>query len=235
MLYVVLVLVKKECPLGFRFVKSQMLRILKLGIPASINGIGYGFGQTFTTSLVTGLGTNIINAKIYISSIVTYVPYFSHSLGRATAILMGRLRGREEQEKENRLFWQSIRISAALNFTVSVLIFIFQKPLLGIFTEDPFIISLAGKILLVDIFVQLARASTNIGDQSLTANGDVRVVSAVSLSACCGVTILFAWLFGVKCGWGLVGCWIAFLFEELYKSSLYMLRWKSGKWKNQAI
>ena len=153
MSYVVYILVKKKCPLGFRFVRTQMLRILKLGFPASINGIGYGFGQTFTTSIITGLGTGIIDAKIYINSIVTYVPYFSHTVGKATSLLMSRFRGMNEQEKENRLFWQSIRLAVTLNLVVSVLIFIFRGPLIGIFTDDPYIISLAGKILLVDIFV----------------------------------------------------------------------------------
>ena len=235
MSYLVFILIKKKCPLGFRFERAQMSRILKLGFPASINGIGYGFGQTVTTSIITGLGTGIITTKIYIGSIVAYVPYFSHTLGQATSIMMSRMRGMEQQEKENRLFWQSVRLAIMMNLTVSVLIFTFRKQLIGIFTDDPAIISLAGAVLFVDILVQIARAATNICDQSLTANGDVKVVSAVSLSACCGVTILFAWLFGVRLGWGLVGCWMAFVLEEVYKSSLYILRWKSGKWKHKVI
>ena len=117
----------------------------------------------------------------------------------------------------------------------SVFVFIFRKPVLEILTDSPEIIALAAKVMFVDIFVQLARGSSNIGDQLLTANGDVKIVSAVSLSACCGVTVLFAWLLGINLSLGLVGCWIAFLLEEIYKSSFYVLRWKNGKWKNQKI
>ena len=235
LVYVLTIMKKKKCPLGFKFSLFQMKRILKIGLPASANGIGYTFGQTVTTAMITSLGATAITAKIYISNIATYISYFSGSIGQATAILMGRFRGKLQQEKEDRLFWQSIRLAMFLNLFVSVCVFIFRRPILGIFTDSPEIISLAAKVMFIDIFVQAVRGSTNIGDQSLTANGDVRIVSAVSLSACCAVTILFAWLFGIKLGLGLVGCWLAFLLEEIYKSSFYVLRWKKGKWKSQEI
>ncbi len=235
LVYILIILMKKKCPLGFKYSFFQMKRILKIGLPASANGIGYTFGQTVTTAMIASLGPIAITAKIYISSIATYISYFSFSIGQAAAILTGRFRGKLQHEKEDRLFWHSMRLAMLLNFFVSVFVFIFRKPVLEIFTDSPEIIALAAKVMFVDIFVQLARGSTNIGDQLLTANGDVKIVSAVSLSACCGVTVLFAWLLGINLSLGLVGCWIAFLLEEIYKSSFYVLRWKNGKWKNQKI
>ena len=227
--------VKKKCPFSFAFDLEYAKRILNIGVPASVNGIGWHLGQTVTTSIIASFGIDMVNAKIYVSNIVNYVTYFSGALSNAVAVIMGRLRGRCEFEKENRLFYESIKFAMSVNLIVSLIVFVARKPLLSMFTTSSTIISLATTVMFVDVFVEFIRGATNICDQSLTANGDVKAVSVIALTACLGVVIFFAWLLGVKLGMGLLGCWLAFLLEELYKSSLYILRWRTGKWKSQKI
>ncbi len=225
----------KKCPCSFKFSFENLKRIIRIGFPSSMNSLAYNAGQTITTSIIASFGITAVNAKVHVSTITSYVFYFSMSISSATGIIMSRLRGMEDYEKSNRLFWQSVRLSSLLNCCASITIFIAKKPLLGLFTTSPEIIKIASAALLVDIFVETIRGTTNVGDTSLNANGDVRIVSLVSITACWGVTVLFSYLLGVKLGLGLVGCWIAFGLDELFKSSLYVLRWRSGKWRGQRI
>ncbi len=228
-------IIGKKCPFAFKINVKDIKRILRIGVPASMNGIGYTFGQAVTTSIIASFGIDVVNAKVYVSQITMYVYYFSAAISQATAIIMGRLRGKEETEKIRRLFWQSTRMGMLLNGIATVSVFFARKPLLSLFTTSPEIIKIASTLMFIDIFVQIIRGATNVSDQSLTANADTKYVSLVSISACCGVTILFAWLLGIKLNLGIAGCWIAFVLEEAYKSSLYILRWRTGKWKLKKI
>ena len=79
---------------------------------------------------------------------------------------------------------QNLRIAVLLNAAGSTLICLFGSPLLGLFTENPEILTLARPILLIDIFVEIGRAFNHIEDNSLRGAGDVIFSMAVSIISC---------------------------------------------------
>ena len=36
-------------------------------------------------------------------------------------------------------------------------------------------------------------------------------------------------------GWGLPGIWVASILDEAFKATVYLLRWKSGKWQSARV
>ena len=66
--------------------------------------------------------------------------------------------GRPRISKAYRLNLQNLRIAVLLNAAGSILICLFGSPLLGLFTDNPEILTLARPILLIDIFVEIGRA-----------------------------------------------------------------------------
>ena len=117
------------------------------------------------------------------------------------------------------------------NTLVSVLIYIFHPRLVSLFTTDAEVIALAGKVLLIDIVIEIIRAVNQVSDQALNANGDVKATFAVSVSACWIFGVFMSYILAIKLGFGLIGVWCAFMLEETFKAVLYSIRWKSGKWK----
>jgi len=233
--YAVYAFATNKCPFSFSLNGTHLKRLIRIGFPSSMNGLAYTAGQTITTSIIASFGINVVNAKIYVGNITGYVYYFSGSIAQASSIIMGRLKGRGEYEKIHALFRQSLRLAVLLNGIATIAIFIARKPLLHLFTDVPEVILLAEIILFIDIFIELSRGANNICDQSLNANGDVKIVSLTSICACWGITVLFSYILGVVLNWGLIGCWIAFAMDELFKTIFYLLRWKSGKWKGRRI
>lgn len=222
---------RKQCLFRFVFGKKEAWDILRLGAPAGMSLISYNLSTTVTTGFITGLGVTVINTKIYVSNILSYTSRFSMSLANAGGILMGRHRGAHRMDAVKKLYRQNLWLAVVCNTSLAVLAFLFHKPLLSIFTDDTAIFAAGGMIMAIDLAVELPRAVNHISEYALNANGDVKtpLFTAAVSAWCCNV--LLSYVFAVVLGWGLVGLWVAMAVDEVFKATVYLLRWKSGKWQ----
>ena len=218
-------------PLIFRQSARLFLKIIRVGAPGATSSISYAVSQVVSTAVIVSLGDAMVAAKIYFSNIFFYVHLFSLSLGLAGAVMIGRLVGHRDYGKADRLYKQNLKMAIGINVILSLLVFLFGKPLLGLFTQNPEITRLAGAVMLIDILVEAGRAMNHIGENALNGAGDVVPPMAISMTACWGISVLFSYLLGVRMGWGLVGCWVAFMADEIFRGCFYLGRWLSGKWK----
>ena len=173
---------------------------------------------------------NILHIGLPGGIIFFYVYVIGMSLGMATSLIIGWMTGAGEYDKAYRLNLQNLRIAVLLNAAGSTLICLFGSPLLGLFTENPEILTLARPILLIDIFVEIGRAFNHIEDNSLRGAGDVIFSMAVSIISCWTMSILFSYILGIRLGLGLTGCWIAFMMDELFRGITFFFRWRSRRW-----
>ncbi len=226
---------KKKCPFLFGLNFSALKRMLKVGVPGGLGSISWNATQVITTGLITSLGLTVLNAKIYIASIIQYTSCVGMAIASANGVLTGRYRGRGEFSKMKTLYRQNLALAVSCNAALSLCAFIFSRPLLSLFTDSKEIYSLAIGVMAVDILVEIARGANNMTEQSLNANGDVRVTFLVPLVTCWLLGVGLSYLLGVKCGMGLIGIWIGFASDEAVKATCYITRWKSGKWQYTKI
>ena len=222
----------KSCPFSPVYKLKNMIKIIKLGVPGAMVSLMFRIAQTVTTGFVALMGDSVINTKVYISNIVAYIPLVCYSIGSANMVFMGRYKGAGELDKADRLFKQNRAIAFTCNLLLSLVVLLFHRPLMGLFTSDPQIIDASGKIFLIDLLVQLPRAINNISEGALSANGDVKITFFTSTMSCWLGSVALSYLLCVVLGWGLVGLWLAFAADETMKSIVYLFRWRSGKWKN---
>lgn len=175
-------------------------------------------------------GTLIINSKVYYTNILCYIPVISISIGFAGGILIGRYKAVGDYKSIKELCTQNLRITILINLILTILIYIFRKQLLSIFTYDALILELAGRIIFIDIFVEAGSAMNNVFENAYCACGDVKTTMIISICSFWLGSVLLTYILGVQLGWGLVGCWIAFAADELFKSVIYVLRWKTDRW-----
>ncbi len=227
--------VKNKCPFLMCFAKRFLGKIMGLGIPGGMCQLSFAMSQTVTTSFTVVLGEAIVNAKVYIYNIVMYTSRISIALGKATGILMGRYRGRGQLDTVKQLFRQNIFIAVVCNTSLSLLAFCFCKPLISLFTDSVDIVALAIPIMFIDILVELCRGINHISENSLNANGDVKATFLISVFSTWMFGVLMAYLLGITLNMGLVGIWIAFAADELFRTVTYLARWKKGIWKEKEI
>ncbi len=226
---------RKQCAFRMTCRLKEVKRILVVGIPGGMNGFSFRLSETVTTAFVALLGMQVYNTKVYIGNIIAFSSIISLAIAQAGAIFSGRYRGQKEFGNIERLCNQNRILAVGANLTMSALIYLFHRPLIGMFTKDAAALQLASVIMLVDIGVEVFRALNQVNDQALNANGDVKTTFLVSTLSCWGFSVLFSYLLGIRAGMGLLGVWIAFLLDECFKTLVYAIRWKSKKWQKTKL
>lgn len=138
-------------------------------------------------------------------------------------------------KKIKTLFRQNLTIAVCSNLLLSCALFTFRKSIIGIFTDNEMVLDMATAVLLIDIAVEVARAINHITEQALNANADVKMTFFASVVSCWIFSVLFSYIFGIMLNMGLLGCWIAFALDEIFKATLYLIRWKNGKWQKTKV
>ena len=227
--------IKNKCPFAFAFDWKSAEKILRIGAPSGLGMVSYTATQILTTGFMASLGVMMLNAKVYATNIISYVSKFGFCVATANGVIMGRYRGQKAFDKIKALYRQNMILTITTNFILSLVVFALHKPLISMFTTDSSVIALAAGVMAVDIVVEVARAVNNISEKSLNANGDVKTTFIVPLFTCWIFGVFLAYILGIKCGLGLIGCWIGFAADEIAKATVYIIRWKNGKWKNTKI
>jgi putative MATE family efflux protein len=228
-------LLKKKCPFCFGFNVKLMKKILKIGTPSGLGLVSYSFTQIITTGFMASFGIIVLNAKVYISNIINYTSQFGYAISQANGVLVGRYRGKQDFASMKTLHKQNMKVAVISNLTLSLIVLLFHRQLISIFSDNSEIIRLAGVVMGIDVAVEVARAVNNISEQSLNANGDVKATFFIPFFTCWVFGVGLAYILGVKYQMGLTGCWIAFASDEILKCILYTGRWKKEKWKNTDI
>ncbi len=100
---------------------------------------------------------------------------------------------------------------------------------------DPTIIDKGIFLLLVTILLEPGRAFNLVVINSLRATGDVKFPVFIGIASMWGVSVTFAWFFGIFLELGLFGVWIAFIADEWLRGILMLRRWRSKIWVRKAF
>jgi len=239
-LILILILFAKT-PLDLQFSKKSfktlktIKNILYIGIPGGISSLSYSMSQVVSTSIIAVLGVTAISAKIYLSNVFFYVYVIGLSLGLSTSLMIGWLAGAGKYEQAYRLNRQNLKITISINILISLLILVFGNKIISLFTNNTEIIAISRIIMIIDILVEIGRGFNHIEENSLRGAGDVFFQMIISIISCWSMSIFFSYILGIKLSLGLAGCWIAFAMDELFRGTIYFLRWNSRKWTQKSL
>lgn len=212
-----------------------MLKIIRIGLPASVSSISYTLSSLLTTSIITIADSSMINIKVFVDSIVAFVSFLSSALGQSTSVMIGRTVGAGNYEKANMMHYSFMVAVVIINTILSLLVFIFHRQLFSIFDSSEQSLAIVMPIFAIDIVVEIGRALNHVEQFTLNGAGDVRYTTVISIISCWVCAVGGSYLFAVVCDLGIAGCYIAFALDELTRAFLYELRWRSGKWKKLKI
>ncbi len=226
----------KKLPIKFYFSWKSFVEIIKLGFPAAIANIAYSFSTMLTSKYVLQLGDSSYLAKQYVDRVVQFVSAFGWAIGKSNSIMMGRLFGMNEKDRAEKMFYQNLVLTITINMSLSGILAAAYQPIMRLFfAADNTVLSIMLPVLLIDIIVEGGRGMNHMGQNGLNAVGDVKFTTVISSVSCWVMSVGVAALFVYVFGWGLWAMWIAFALDELLRGVLYLIRWKSGKWKNHII
>ena len=170
-------------------------QILKIGIPAGIQGMIFSFANIIVQSAVNSLGTTIMAASSAAFNLEIFSYYIMNSFGQACTTFVGQNYGAGKGDRCRKALKLCLLQSIVSTATVSGLILMFSHPLLGIFNTDPDVIA-AGQIRLEYIFFAYLFSFAQEGLSGyLRGFGVSFIPAACSVIGICGVRL--TWIFTV--------------------------------------
>lgn len=204
--------------------------ILGLGFPSAMEQISYNFSQTIITAIIASLGTLAVSSKIYTQTITAFI--FSIGVAGAVAgqIIIGNYLRHGKIEKIKTFGVLNPNRISLIAAGINLIIAIFGRFIVRIFTDDPVIIDTVTTLLFFQVLLDPMRVSNEILISSLNVLKDVRFPVMVAILTTYLLVIPLAYLSVNKLGMGLKAVWIVFILDETLRRILLTRRFKSGKW-----
>ncbi len=170
-------------------------QILKIGVPAGIQGMIFSFANIIIQSAVNSLGTTVMAASSAAYNLEIFSYYIMNSFGQACTTFIGQNYGAGKSERCLKTLKLCLLQSFVSTAAVSVLILCFSDPLLGIFNTDPEVIA-TGRIRLEYIFFAYLFSFAQEGLSGyLRGFGVSFIPAACTVVGICGVRL--TWIFTV--------------------------------------
>jgi putative MATE family efflux protein len=217
------------------FPLSTVREILRIGIPGAGDNFAYSIAQITLTYFVTILGTTALASFAYATNLIGFVQVLGYSVGQSSQILVGRNVGARKFDAAYHLGFYATGIAMLLNLAVMVMLMIFQRPLLHLFTTNQEIMSIVFWCFAVDLVIEFGRPFNLVIGLCVRGAGDVKWAIGASYFSILLVLIPMGYVFTRVIPLGVPGVFIALCADEWLRGQLMTWRWRTRKWENAAL
>lgn len=212
-------------------------QIIRVGLPSAFETALYNIAMTLVIRFLNQMDAEGLNvtARSYATQIANFSYCVGAALAQANAIMTGWHIGAKEFDACEKDTRKAAIIGVIVAACLETLFAISAPWLVGIFTDAPQMIALVGKLLAIDIVLEVGRVINLVYGQALKTSGDAvfPVVMGVIFMFLCAVGGTY--LLGVKLELMVVGAYIGMAADECVRAVGMVLRWKSGIWKTKRL
>lgn len=219
----------------FKFNKELLKPIFGIGIPASIESLMFNGGKLILQVFIVSMGTAAIAANTIANSVAGFMNIPGNSLAIASTALVGRYMGRDDTDEAAECLSYTVKLSIALFAAVGGITFILSTHIGALFTNNTEIIDIVSDVLKLNGILIVFWPASFVLPSGLKGAGDVKYTLITSLIGMWIFRMAFGYVLGITFSMGLIGIWLGMYTDWLVRGTLYIIRFKNGKWKNHIV
>ena len=180
---------------------------------------------------VASLGDTTYATHQIISNIQSMSFMVGQAFGNASTTLMGQSLGKRRYDMAAVYMKTTRMVGLAVSLVLMVLMAVFNRQIIMLYNSTPAVVAAGSGILILLALTQPVQCDQFILSGGLRGVGDTRytavvvfITTLVVRAALCVVAVY--WL-----NWGLWGAWISIVVDQLLRTLLINMRYRSGKWK----
>lgn len=210
---------------------NTIKRILRIGVPGSLENSVFQLGRILVISMIAGFGTVQVAANAVANNLDAFGVIPGQALGLATITVVGQAIGAGNFE-EARKYEQKLLKIAFLSMAILNIVILTTLPLtLKLYSVSPEALELASTLILLhDGFAILLWPPSFVLPNALRAAQDVKFTMFISIFSMIFFRIFFTWIIGVQLGFGIIGVWIAMIFDWIFRGACFITRIRTGHW-----
>lgn len=222
---------------GFRFEKSKMLSIFKIGLPTAIGGSTMQFGFLLMTKNVNDYGTTATTAYGIGNKINSIITMPANGIGSAISTIVGQNFGAGNIKRADQSYHIALRIGAIFLFVFGMILsrpFI-AEPIVRFFTSDEAVVPLAANFLSIMAMCCWTNAFYNVTQGLFQGAGHTMITMIVDASRIWVFRFLTLWVCSTLLHMGVESVWYAVVVSNATSAFiLYILYW-TGIWKRRTV
>ncbi len=224
--------VKKS--LKYQFQGDMVKRILYIGVPNGLESSMFQLGKIMVLSLVSTFGTSAIAANAVSGTVASFQILPAVAINLAVTTVISRCVGAREYEQA-KYYTKKLHMIAYISITGSVTFVLALLPVIiqayhlteKTATAASQILTLHG--LCAIVMWPIAFTLPNV----LRAAGDVKFPMIASILSMWFCRIVLSYVIGKYMGVGVLGVWIAMIIDWVVRAVCFVIRYRSGRWKDK--
>lgn len=217
--------------------KEQILRVLRIGIPSTLQRISW-IGGTFVLFLILARCTNPTEALASWSigmRVESFVFMPLMALSMAVSSIVGQSLGAREIKRAFKAGWHVTNLGIGLMLCLATLMFIFARPFAQVMSHDPKTIEYTVDYLRINALSEPFLSVGMVLAGALQGAGETRVPMWISIFSSWCIRLPLAAFLALYMHLGPVGIWWAMTTSVIIQASLMAWRFQSGTWLKARI
>ena len=229
-------LVLRPTKQGLTTINQRMMgNILRIGVPSACENCFFSLGRLIVASMITLFGTSQVSANAVAGNIDRLGIIIGQAMGLAMVTVVGQCVGAQDTDQAKYYIKKLLRWCYIAQGTTQVLILLFVGNLVDFYSAlSPETRALAMTLSSMHAFMGIFFWPVSfVLPNALRASNDVKFTMWVGIGSMLACRIFGSWLLCVYFGMGAVGVWIAMITDWVCRTSFFVPRVISGKWKEK--
>ena len=221
---------------GLTTIDQQMMgSILKIGVPSACENCFFSLGRLIVASMITLFGTSQVSANAVAGNIDRVGIIIGQAMGLAMVTVVGQCIGARDTEQAKYYTGKLLGWTYLAQGLTNVLIVIFVGNLVDFYSAlAPETRALAMRLSTIHASLAILFWPVSfVLPNALRAANDVKYTMWVGIFSMLACRIIGSWVLCVHFGWGATGVWIAMVIDWVCRTSFFVPRVLSGKWKTK--
>ena len=216
--------------------KSLIKSILKIGIPNGLENGMFQIGKLLVSRLTATFGTAAIAANAVANSVAGFANIPGIAIGLAIVTVIGRCIGAGEKEQAKYYSKRLLGLAYAGMVLADLALFVLVKPIIACFA-----LSAEAARIATQLLVSFAICAALIWPLSFTlpnvlrAAGDAKYTMEVSVFSMWVFRVASSYFFAGTMGLGVLGVWIGMYVDWGFRTLLFVIRYRRGKWLEKRV
>lgn len=214
---------------------NMIWRMVKIGIPASVNGMGRSLNQLILVRFVAAFGTLAVAAHSLCQRIDMLIVMPAMGLGQASGVLAGQNLGAVQPKRAERTGWLAAFVVSGLMVIGAMAIWFYAENIVSIFNPEPDLVIITTTFMRIAIVGILMMGFNVVLMHCLLGVGDTLPPMLVTIITFWLVQLPLAYYLPKITDLGVYGVRWAMVAGMFIQAVAFTTYFRAGKWKGKKV
>jgi putative MATE family efflux protein len=210
-------------------------RMIKIGIPSSLNGLLLNLGNVVFMWFISPFGTLAVAGHHLVARVDTLIVMPAMGLGTAAGILAAQNLGADQPQRAEKTAWISIGWFTGVILILSLVLFIWAHDIVRVFNSEPEMVDMGAKFLRIQAVSYLFTGLGAVVQNILNSVGDTLNTMLIYMVNLWGVRILLAYMLPKYTTLGVFGVRWSIVAGAVTSLIMFLVYFRIGRWKRQKV